>query len=358
MRRGTAGPGSVRAVAAPDPVDIRLLSLVAELGKAAVHDIAARMGMDPREVASRLVALSATGLPLIVGVECDPHGLRSAIAGAGAWLNYAAQGGSSGPQGVPSGAYPVTSGPYPAQQQQRPYPAAPMPVPQQGGPSGPIPMGRPPAPQQQGTRSAPFPAPDPISTWGPPQSSSWARGDQPTRPVWTAPPAQATAPGHSGPHQVAGPGHSGPHQVVEPAGQHQGRVGETLHTDALDGEQVAIQLVEVVDPADFLFTAAGYRLREGERAVVVHTELTNRGSAPLATLPDLYLVLVAKDGQTVSKAPVSLSSRPPHRIGLRPGETAGGHTVYVLPEATEITSVRWSSRPDDEQHALTWAVEQ
>jgi hypothetical protein len=66
---------------------------------------------------------------------------------------------------------------------------------------------------------------------------------------------------------------------------------------------------------------------------------------------------VAKDGQTVSKAPVSLSSRPPHRIGVRPGETAGGHTVYVLPEATEITAVRWSARPDDEQNALTWAVE-
>lgn len=348
-------------MAAPDPVDIRLLSLVAELGKAAVHDIAARMGMDPREVASRLVALSATGLPLIVGVECDPHGLRAAIAGAGAWLNYAAQGGSSGPHsapaGVPSGAYPApgpgaTSGPYPAQQQ-RPYGPGPM-----GGPSGPFPapVGQPmgqqqrqpmPAAPRQGTQSAPFPAPDPMSTWGPPQSSSWARGDQPTRPVWSAPPAQATA----------GPGTSGPHQVAEPVGQ-RGRTGDTLHTNSADGEQVAIQLVEVVDPADFLFTAAGYRLNPGERAVVVHTELTNRGARPLATLPDLYLVLVAKDGGTTSKAPVSLSSRPPHRIGVRPGETAGGHTVYVLPETTEITSIRWSARPDDEVNALTWTVEQ
>jgi hypothetical protein len=121
---------------------------------------------------------------------------------------------------------------------------------------------------------------------------------------------------------------------------------------------MTIQLVEVVDPADFLFTAAGYRLRPGERSVVVHTELTNQGSMPLATLPDLYLVLVAKDGSTVGKAPVSLSSRPPHRIGVRPGDTAGGHTVYVLPEATEITAIRWSARPDDERDALTWQVEQ
>jgi len=304
-------------------VDIRLLSLVAESGKAAVHDIAARMGMDPREVAARLVALSGTGLPLIVGVECDPQGLQAAIAGAGAWLNYAAQQG-----GTPSGPYP-----------QRGYgPSGPHPMP--AGPSGPHPV----QPAQQRTPmlapqrpNVPFPAPgaDPISTWGPPQSSSWARGDQPTRPAtWTPP------------------------ESSPPPAPQRGRVGETLRGETADGEPLTIQLVEVVDPADFLFTAAGYRLRPGERAVVVHTELTNQGSTPIGTLPDLYLVLVAKDGQTIGKAPVSLSSRPPHRIGSRPGETAGGHTVYVLPEATEITSIRWSARPDDDRNALTWAVEQ
>jgi hypothetical protein len=326
-------------VATPDPVDIRLLSLVAELGKAAVHDIAARMGMDPREVAARLVALSGTGLPLIVGVECDPNGLRAAIAGAGPWLNYAAQQGTaSGPYPqygpIPAGRAPGPSGPHP-------MPGGPSgPYPMSGGPSGPhsMPAGqpRPPvlAPQRQGPPSAPFPAPgaDPISTWGPPQSSSWARGDQPTQPAtWTPPPAQR---------------------------QPRAAVGESLRGESADGEQFTINLVEVVDPADFLFTAAGYRLRPGERAVVVHTELTNQGAKPFATLPDLYLVLVAKDGQTIGKAPVSLASRPPHRIGLRPGDTAGGHTVYVLPEATEISAVRWSARPDDDRNALVWAVEQ
>jgi hypothetical protein len=138
-------------------------------------------------------------------------------------------------------------------------------------------------------------------------------------------------------------------------GKHTGVVGDVLYTESSDGERLSIKLVEVVDPADFLFTAAGYRLQPGERAVVVHTELTNRGSAPISTLPDLYLVLVDVDGETVSKAPVSLSSRPPHRIGAQPGETAGGHTVYVLPEATELVSVRWSSRPDAER-ALTWTL--
>jgi len=133
-------------------------------------------------------------------------------------------------------------------------------------------------------------------------------------------------------------------------------VGATLETDGLEGEQLSIKVVEVVDPADYLFTAAGYRLQEGERSVVVHTELRNRGTSTYSTLPDMYLVLMTVDGKPVTKAPVSLSSRPPHRIGVAPGETAGGHTVYVLPEDTDVSSVRWSTRPDDEKRVLTWNI--
>ncbi|WP_040924460.1 AsnC family transcriptional regulator, partial [Saccharomonospora iraqiensis] len=63
-----------------DPVDARLLAALAEAGKVAVHELAATVGMDPRDVASRLVDLSSRGLPLLVGVESDPAGLRSALA--------------------------------------------------------------------------------------------------------------------------------------------------------------------------------------------------------------------------------------------------------------------------------------
>jgi hypothetical protein len=174
-----------------------------------------------------------------------------------------------------------------------------------------------------------------MSTWGPPQSASWARGDQQ--------PMQQQAP---------------PRAVAQRAPVRVGKVGGTLEAEGMEGEYLSIQLVELVDPADFLFTAAGYRLQEGERSVVVHTEMVNRGAQTFNSLPDLYLVLVTKDGQTISKAPVSLSSRPPHRIGVAPGETAGGHTVYVLPENIEVTAIRWSPRPDDNSRALTWAVEQ
>jgi len=365
----------VRFVVAPDPVDVRLLALVAEAGRIAVHDIATRTGLDVREIAARLAALAATGLPLVVGIECDPQGIRAALARMNAWGGYPAT--PSGPHqvhGTPSGTYQVhgtpsgtynvhgtPSGPSPA------YGTPSGSYPTHGGtPSGPYPAGHAPGvPQPQypvhtGPASGPFPAQpnppsgpfpaqpgpvtaqpttgghapiDPMSTWGPPQSASWARGDRPPQT-----------------------GMPGPATPTAPAAQRTGRVGGTLETIGLEGERLAIQLVEVVDPADFLFTAAGYRLEPGERSVVVHTEFTNRGAVPFSSLPDQYLVLVTKDGQTISKAPVSLSSRPPHRIGVQPGETAGGHTVYVLPEDVELVAVRWSPRPDDEQRTLTWSL--
>ncbi|MBM7775762.1 DNA-binding Lrp family transcriptional regulator [Actinokineospora baliensis] len=318
-----------------DPVDARLLGVVAEMGRAAVHEVAARLGMDPREAAARLVALSGSGLPLLVGVECDPNGLRAALARMSAPMGYPPQPGYAQPypQAAPQPVAPQAAAPQPMAPQ---YLPPQDPYAYQQPPSGPIRTGPPsqPFPVPTGPPSQPFPAvSEPISTWGPPQSSSWARGDQP-----------------------AG---GGPMDRTQPAvrASRQGKIGASLETSGLEGERLAIQLVEVVDPADYLFTAAGYRLQPGERSIVVHTELTNRGTVPFATLPDLYLVLVSPDGQSITKAPVSLSSRPPHRIGVQPGEIASGHTVYVVPEQTVISSVRWSPRPDEEALTLTWTVD-
>lgn len=322
----------MRAVVTTDPVDARLLGVIAELGRAAVHEVAARVGMDPREVAARLVMLSAAGLPLLVGVECDPHGLRTALAR----MNQPAYGVPFSPYPAPGGYPAPPSGPLPAFPQNPPSGAQPV----VEGPHGPYPPSGP-LPAQSGPPSYPVPTPsNPSSIWGPPQTSSWARGDRP--------PAEGVTPMDSTQPTVRAERANSPRV---------GPVGATLHTEGLAGERLAIQLIEVVDPADYLFTAAGYRLQPGERSVVVHTEVTNRGSTPLQSLPDLCLVLVTSDGQTISKAPVSLSSRPPHRVGIAPGDTAGGHTVYVVAEPVEISSVRWSPRPDELSHALTWNIE-
>ncbi len=336
-------------------MDVRLLTAVAESGRAAVHELAGRLGMDVRDVAARLAVLSTTGLPMVVGVECDPVGIRNAVAAANAWTQ-ANSGGYpvSGPHQVqnPSGGYQVHGSPSGRQ----PGPG--------GTPSGPQPFTPAAQPASFGQQPPPRPAPhqpaQPMNTWGPPGSASWARGDQQ--------PGAAQQPGtpHSGPNP--GPQQANPQVAnanaptaknpapAQPASARTGKVGGKLDVDGLEGERITIQLVEVVDPADFLFTAAGYQLQEGERSVVVHTELTNRSPIPFTSLPDLYLVLVATDGSTVGKAPVSLSSRPPHRIGVPPGETAGGHTVYVLPEETELSAVRWTPRPGDDQRTLTWDI--
>lgn len=417
-------------VAVTDPVDARLLAALAEVGKVAVHELAATLGMDPRDVAYRLVNLSAHGLPLLVGVESDPAGLRGVLAsgGHGAPTSVQApatggfpghsapsgppvQGAPSGPylvQGHPSGAHAVhghpsgphqvhghPSGPHPVQG----YPSGPHHV--HGTPSGPHPVsttahspssahstpsgahpvqdvpsgshpvqGTPSGPHQvHGTPSGAYRAPHPnapggaypaqpgpvpyppphaappsvypaahdpaMTMWGPPQSALWARGDQLTGWGTAAPLTEQAA-------EV-------PH--------HQGRPGDTLHTQGMEGERLAVQLLEVQDPADFLFSAAGYRLEEGERAIVVHTEVTNTGTIPFASLPDNYLDLIGSDGSVIAKAPVSLTSRPPHRIGVGAGETSGGHTVYVVGDSVRITAVRWSPRPEPDQHSLTWTLD-
>lgn len=283
---------------APDPVDVRLLTALAEVGRAAVHEIAMRLGMDVREVASRLAALSATGLPLVVGAECDQQGIRHALAVAHAWQQQAAV--AYPPQHPNSGPYPVygppNSGPHPTQT----------------GPSGPVPY-------------VPTAAPFPMAT---PQARGWA----PPSPTVHLPARQA-APARAG------------------------KIGTRFDVDGPAGERITLQLVEVVDPADFLFSAAGHHLGEGERSVVVHTELTNRGPVPFAALPDLGLVLVASDGSITTKTNKTLSSRPAHRSGVAPGETAGGHTVYVLPEATPVVEVRWMPGPGAGDYtSLTWDI--
>ena len=348
-------------MALTDPVDARLLAALAESGKIAVHELAARVGMDPRDVAYRLVGLSAQGLPLLVGVESDPAGLRAALAahsprpypGAHQVTGppsgpYQVRGAPSGPyhvQGTPSGAYHVhgtPSGPHPVHgtpsgahhvqgtpsgaYQVHGTPSGSYPV--HGTPSGAFPVSPPGAPPPHHAAppapASPPPAPDPVmSTWGPPQSAQWARGDQ-------LPTAEAPK---------------------------QGRPGDALDTVGLEGEQLAVQLLEVQDPADYLFSAAGYSLEDDERAVVVHTEITNKGSIPFASLPDNYLELLTADGGTIAKAPVSLTSRPPHKIGVQPGETSGGHTVYVVSESVRVTGVRWSPRPEPDGRSLVWSLD-
>ena len=193
VTRPSVGRGSVPRVAVPDPVDVRVLAVVAESGKAAVADIAGRLGMDPREVAARLLALSASGLPLMVGVECDPNGIRAAIANSGGWGNYPPN------VGPPSGPYPMPPNPYPAQNPgSRPYPAG-------GSQSGPYPAGN---------QSGPYPAAGNQS--GPYPAAANQSGPYPAAGNQPGPQAAPGNPGQSGPYPAAG-SQSGPYSAPNPA---------------------------------------------------------------------------------------------------------------------------------------------
>lgn len=64
----------------PDPVDHRLLALLAEVGRIPVHELAARAGLDVRDVALRLTAMGAAGLPVTTVAEVDQARLRQVLA--------------------------------------------------------------------------------------------------------------------------------------------------------------------------------------------------------------------------------------------------------------------------------------
>src|SRR5699024_11134367 len=184
---------------------------------------------------------------------------------------------SSGPHPPPTGAgvprptHPNTSGPH----QVHPGTSGPHQVPPStSGPHAvrPAPGGGPPARTQQssaapaGQRPASQGSDPVVSTWGPPQSARWARND----PSLGGGSAATT---------------------TTPQQPPRGRVGDVLESMGLEGESLAIHLLEVQDPADFLFGAGGYQLAEHERAIVVHSEFTNKGQVPFASLPDNYLEL-------------------------------------------------------------------
>ena len=134
----------------PDPVDARLLGALADHGRIGLVDLAARLGMDQRDVAVRLVNLALSGLPLRLGAECDQRGLR-AFLGAGP------------PQRRPGPAMPP-----------RVHPAQPVTPPGQVPPPQPVQQPQPGQPVQP---QVPV-APDPTQIWGPPQDAGWTRGDR------------------------------------------------------------------------------------------------------------------------------------------------------------------------------------
>lgn len=133
-------------------------------------------------------------------------------------------------------------------------------------------------------------------------------------------------------------------------------VGVSQQTVGLSGEQVTVNVAEVIDPGNAILIDAGYRLDDDERAVLVRTTVANAGPAPHDTMPDLYLFLVDATGRTLPKAPVAVAGHPSHRVGVAAGESAEGWTIFLIDTAVRLSGVRWCVRPDLADRTLTFSL--
>ncbi|MGI8418687.1 MAG: hypothetical protein ACR2P2_21310, partial [Nakamurella sp.] len=215
----------------------------------------------------------------------------------------------------------------------------------QRGPVGPPPPG--PSPYEtQGSGPIGRPvggAAAPESSWGLPGTAAWTDRQPPPGPAPGAQQAHSAAIAESAQATVA------------PVTQRHA-VGVPAQATGLSGERVTVTVAEVIDPGNQVLTNAGYRLDDGERAVLVRTTVANAGPAAHDCMPDLYLFLVDADGKTLPKAPVSVVGHPAHRVGVAAGGQDDGWTIFLINADTTLSGVRWCVRPDLVDRTLTWSL--
>ncbi|WP_029137057.1 hypothetical protein [Nakamurella lactea] len=295
----------------PDAVDLRLLAELAKTPSAGLPQLAWQAGLGQQDAAARLVTMNDAGLPLRLVAEGDPAALWQIV--------------QRGP--VPAA---TPNMPPPAWQQTA---ARPGPVVSPAGPASP---------------DAAMTPMSPESMWGVPGTAAWASRE--------ADPASTTQQGWSTEvtattlaERAAGPAQVPPMTHTPPVGTAQRAVG-------LSGERLVVTVTEVVDPGDDILSAAGFRLDDTERAVLVRTTVANDGPAPHDCMPDLYLFLVAADGRALPKAPVAIGGHPAHRVGVAGGDSADGWTIFLIDSDVAVVGVRWCVRPDLADRTLTWSL--
>lgn len=275
----------------PDVADLRLLTEIINNGTVGLPQAAWAAGMSQAEAAGRLVTMAERGMPLRLVAEGDRQQL---------W--QIAQAGPAGAPPVPTAAPAADTGPIPA---------------------------APPAPSDATAR----PDTEQAAVWGVPGTSDWVR------------PAAVTPADHSS-TQAAVPAQ--PTRRVLTSGQ------PVQPVVGLFGELLDVGLQQILDPADDILTAVGYRIDEDERALLVQTSVGNRGPAAYESPADLYLELVDENGTVLGKAAMAVAGYPAHAVGVPANTLASGWTVFLVPAATQVAQVRWSVRPDLDDRTVTW----
>lgn len=318
----------------PDVADLRLLAQIINHGAVGLPQAAWNAGMSQAEAAARLVTMAERGMPLRLVAEGDQQQL---------W--HIAQAGPAAP--VPP-----------------PFPPAPLGPPSMTGPPVPVtgPLSAvlpdPPSVPESGSperQPEPTSGPDigPAAVWGVPGTADWVRAtdDQPRESDESDPVPDSDVLPDSGPTTDPEPQSAAP---AEPTRRVLTSGRPVQPVVGLFGEQLDVGLQQILDPADAILTAVGYRIDDGERALLVQTSVGNRGPVAYESLADLYLELLDAGGNVLPKAAMAVSGYPAHTVGVPANTLASGWTVFLVPVDTEVAQVRWSVRPDLPDRTVSW----
>jgi hypothetical protein len=122
------------------------------------------------------------------------------------------------------------------------------------------------------------------------------------------------------------------------------------------GEHLVVTILQVVDPGDQVLTDAGFRMDPGRRAVLVHSSVANVGQVPYYPPGDLYLVLETDQRVLLGRDSVAVATHPAYPVGVTPGSTADGWSVFLVPSETVVAGLKWCIRPDIPQTIVDWPI--
>lgn len=122
------------------------------------------------------------------------------------------------------------------------------------------------------------------------------------------------------------------------------------------GEQLAITILQVTDPAPGPIEIGGAPLAPGYRAVLVRSRLANTGQVPYPAGADANLVLETDQRVLIGRAGPPPAGHPGFAPGVAPGETAEGWSLFAVPESTVLAGIKWCIRPDFPATIVGWPL--
>lgn len=289
----------------PDAVDLRIVDPIITHRVVPLLAAAQAAGISQTEAAIRMVAMAERGMPLRLVAEGDPNLL---------W-----QIGHAGPQGAPAQAsdhdapaQATTESPQQAhaEQDEGQQPALDQDAPQQAH-----------AEQEAAVQEEAAPR-GPVYQLSP-QVWPGTAADAPTAAVEQRPQALDW-----GAQSVAGP----------------------------SGEQLRVAILQVVDPANELVTAAGIQVPLGHRAVLIHSTVANDGPAYYPATGDTNLVVETADRTLLGQSGMSLPDHRRFGNGLPPHEVADGWTLFFVPQIATLTGIKWCIRPQFPETIVGWPI--